>query len=154
MKGSSEVITSLNERLSEELAAISQYMVHAEMVDNWGYHKLHQELEHTARTEMHHAETLIGRIIFLEGNPSVAKLAPIKIGRNVQDLIINDHASEAEAVKAYNQAIHLAVKVGDNGTREMLESILKDEEGHVDWAEQQRDQIEQMGLENYLSTQV
>lgn len=154
MKGNPKVLEALNERLSEELAAINQYMVHAEMAENWGYSKLHGELEKIARTEMHHAEALIGRIIFLEGHPEVSKLAPIKIGKTVQEMVINDHAGEADAVRAYNEVIRLATEAGDNGTRELIEGILKDEEGHVDWGEQQSDQIKQMGLENYLATKV
>ena len=154
MKGNAQILKALNERLSEELAAISQYMVHAEMADNWGYGKLHRELEHTARTEMHHAEALIGRIIFLEGQPVVNKLAPIKIGKSLEEIVTNDYQGELDAVKAYNDAIRLAVEVGDNGTRELIEGILKDEEGHVDWSEEQADQIKQMGLENYLTTKV
>lgn len=154
MKGNLQVLDALNGRLSEELSAISQYMVHAEMADNWGYGKLHTELEKIAHTEMHHAEALIGRIIFLEGHPEVSKLAPIKVGKTVQEMVINDHAGEADAVRAYNEVIRLATEVGDNGTRELIDGILKDEEDHVDWGEQQSDQIKQMGLENYLATKV
>jgi bacterioferritin len=154
MKGNPTIIQALNNRLSEELGAISQYMVHAEMVANWGYGKLHDELEQTAHTEMHHAETLIARIIFLEGQPIVHKLPPIKIGGDVQEIIINDHAGEAEAVGAYNKAIGQAAELGDNGTRELLEGILRDEEAHVDWGETQSDQIKQMGLPQYLNSKV
>lgn len=154
MKGNNQIIKALNERLSEELAAISQYMVHAEMAANWGYGKLHEELEKTAHTEMHHAENLIGRIIFLEGQPVVNKLAPIKIGQNVQGIVTNDYQGEVSAVKAYNEVMRLAVESGDNATRDLVGKILQDEEGHVDWGEEQRDQIQQMGLENYLTTKV
>jgi len=103
---------------------------------------------------MRHAESHIGRIIFLEGQPVVSKLNPILIGPTVKEIVLNDLDAEGGAIKAYNDAIRLAVEVGDNASREMLEAILKDEERHLDWDEQQRDQIEQMGLENYLAQQV
>lgn len=154
MKGNAKVIETLNHRLSEELAAISQYMVHGEMCANWGYKKLSDKLEHIARDEMKHAEMLISRIIFLEGTPVVNKLAPILIGKSVKEIIGNDHEGELGAVRGYNETARLAVEVGDNGTRELVDSIIKDEEGHVDWEEAQRDLIVQMGLENYLVTQV
>lgn len=154
MKGNMQVLEVLNARLSEELAAISQYMVHAEMCANWGYGELSEHLESHAKQEMRHAESLISRIIFLEGLPEVSKLAPLRIAKDVRGIVINDHQGEVDAVKGYNQAIALAVEAHDNGTRELIDRILKDEEGHVDWLEAQRDQIEQMGLENYLTTLV
>jgi bacterioferritin len=128
-------------------------MVHAEMCDNWGYEKLHKSIEKQAIDEMHHAEWLIQRIIFLEGTPIVSKLKLIKIGKTVKDMIYNDQDAEVDAVKAYNNAITLAREVSDQATADLLLKILNMEEGHVDWAEMQRDQIEQMGLENYLSIQ-
>ncbi len=154
MKGNTKIIAALNERLSEELAAISQYMVHGEMCANWGYKGLSEKLEGIAKDEMKHAELLIGRIIFLEGSPEVSKLAPIQIGQNVKEIIGNDHKGELGAVKSYNQTIALTLELSDNGTREMIDGIVRDEEGHVDWEEMQRDLIAQMGLENYLMVQV
>ena len=154
MKGNAKLISVLNGLLADELTAINQYMVHSEMCANWGYEKLHHAIEHQAIDEMHHAESHIGRIIFLEGQPVVSKLNPIIIGKNVKEIVLNDLDAEGGAIKAYNSAIRLAVEVGDNASREMLESILKDEERHLDWGEQQRDQIEQMGLENYLAMQM
>jgi len=154
MKGNQKVIDSLNERLREELTAISQYMVQSEMCANWGYEKLHEAIEKQAKDEMHHAEMLIGRVIFLEGMPVVSKLDAIKVGKTVKDMIGNDREAEAAAIKAYNGSMRLAVELGDNATRDLLAKILQDEERHVDWAEQQRDQIAQMGLENYLANQV
>jgi bacterioferritin len=154
MKGHQKIIGSLNDRLREELTAISQYMVQSEMCANWGYEKLHTAIEKQAVDEMHHAEWLIGRIIFLEGAPVVSKLDEIRIGKTVKDMIGNDREAEAGAIKAYNETMALAVQLGDNATRDLLAKILQDEERHVDWAEQQRDQIEQMGLENYLANQV
>jgi bacterioferritin len=153
MKGNEKVIACLNELLSDELSAINQYMVHSEMCANWGYEHLHKEIEARAITEMKHAEKLIGRIIFLEGIPIVSELKSIHIGANVSAQLKNDLASEVGAVKAYNDGIRLTVEAGDNGSRELLESILKDEENHTDWLETQHDQIEQMGIQNYLSEQ-
>jgi bacterioferritin len=143
----------LNELLADELTAISQYMVHSEMCDNWGYEKLHKAIEKQAVDEMHHAEWLIRRIIFLEGAPVVSNLHPMRIGASVLDIVTNDEEAELAAVKAYNAAITLAHQVEDQATVELLMQILKMEEGHVDWAEIQREQIRQMGLENYLTNQ-
>jgi len=153
MKGNEKLLTVLNELLADELTAISQYMVHSEMCDNWGYGKLHNAIEKQAVDEMHHAEWLIQRLIFLEGAPVVSKLNPIQIGKSVSDMIGNDRDAEQAAVRAYNADIRLAREVDDQATVDLLTHILKMEEGHVDWAEKQRAQIEQMGLESYLSIQ-
>ncbi len=154
MKGNEKVLRVLNQLLADELTAISQYMVHSEMCDNWGYGKLHEAIEKTAVDEMHHAETLIGRILFLEGKPVVSKLNPMKIGATVPEMVGNDQKGEQGAIHAYNAAIALAREVEDEGSAELLLKILKDEERHEDWGEAQRDQIAQMGLENYLANQV
>ena len=154
MKGSAKIIKRLNELLADELTAINQYMVQSEMCANWGYDKLHKAIESRAITEMKHAERLIARVIFLEGFPVVNKLNVIDIGKDVPQQHHNDHAAELGAVKAYNDGIALMVELGDNGTRELLESILKDEEDHIDLIESQLDQIEQMGVQNYLTEQV
>jgi bacterioferritin len=153
MKGNDKLIEVLNQLLADELTAISQYMVHSEMCDNWGYDKLHKAIEGQARDEMHHAEWLIQRIIFLEGMPVVSRLNPMQIGVTAQDMIGNDEQAELGAVRAYNSAIRLAHEVDDQATVDLLTKILKMEEGHVDWAERQRAQIEHMGLENYLTNQ-
>lgn len=153
MKGNDELLAVLNQLLADELTAISQYMVHSEMCDNWGYDKLHQAIEAQAKDEMHHAEWLIQRIIFLEGTPVVSKLNPMKIGASVLDMVTNDQAAETEAVRAYNESIALAQEVNDQASADLLLRILKMEEGHMDWAEIQRSQIEQMGLQNYLTNQ-
>jgi bacterioferritin len=153
MKGHDRILTVLNQLLADELTAISQYMVHSEMCSNWGYDRLHKAIEKQAIDEMHHAEWLIQRIVFLEGTPVVSKLNPIKIAAVVPDMIGNDEQAELGAIQAYNAAIRLAHEVDDQGTVHLLTDILKMEEGHVDWNEAQRDQIGQMGLENYLSTQ-
>lgn len=153
MKGNDKLIAVLNQLLADELTAISQYMVHSEMCDNWGYEKLHKAIEHQAHDEMHHAEWLIRRILFLEGMPVVSKLHPMKIGQTVLEIVSNDQADELGAIRAYNDAIGLAHEVADQGTADLLKEILKMEEGHVDWADRQRTQIEHMGLENYLTNQ-
>ena len=153
MKGNKDLITVLNSLLADELTAINQYMVHSEMCENWGYGKLHMAIRGQAMDEMHHAEWLIERIIFFEGAPTVSKLNPIKIGKTVSEMISKDLDSEFNAVNAYNSAIKLAREVDDQGTVDLLTKILKMEEGHVDWAEIQRAQIAQMGMENYLVNQ-
>jgi bacterioferritin len=153
MKGDEKLVKVLNDLLADELTAISQYMVHSEMCDNWGYEKLHKDIEKKAIDEMKHAEWLIGRILFLEGMPIVSNLNKMNIGKNVQEMVSNDQEAELGAIKAYNAGIALASEVGDEATGDLLVTILKMEEGHHDWAKKQRTQIEQMGLENYLSNQ-
>ena len=153
MKGNEKLITVLNSLLADELTAINQYMVHSEMCANWGYGKLHQAIRKQAMDEMFHAEWLIERIIFLDGAPTVSNLNPMKIGKTVSEMIKNDNGDELDAVHKYNAAIQLGREVDDQGSVDLLTKILKMEEGHVDWAEMQRAQIEQMGLENYLVNQ-
>ena len=118
------------------------------------YDKLHKAIEGQAVDEMHHAEWLIARIIFLEGTPVVSKLNPIKIGVKVADMVAFDEAAELGAIRAYNAGIRLAHEVDDQGTVDLLTKILKMEEDHLDWNDAQRDQIEQMGLQSYLANQV
>jgi len=144
----------LNARLAEELTAVNQYFVHAEMCDNWNYTRLHEVIKKRAIMEMKHAENLIERILFLEGQPIVSKLNPISIGAVVRDMHKNDLAAEMDAEKGYNETILLAAELKDAGTKDMLESILSDEEGHIDWLEAQFDQMKQVGIENYLSEQI
>ena len=154
MKGDPKLIAALNSLLADELTAINQYMVHSEMCDNWGYGKLHTMIEKRSVTEMKHAEKLIGRILFLEGTPVVSELKALRIGADVPKMFANDHDAEMGAVKAYNAAIVLAGELKDYASREVLESILKDEDGHVDEIEAVKDQIGQMGLPIFLSVQV
>ena len=154
MKGNEKVLEALNARLAEELTAINQYIVHAEECEDWGYEKLAQAIKARAIQEMKHAEALIERILFLEGKPIVTKLNPINIGEEVPQIHRFDLAGEYEAVKAYNETIKLAAEQGDNATKMLVKGILKHEEAHIDWLEAQLDQIEQMGLENYLAQQV
>lgn len=154
MKGNEKVIQVLNDLLSDELTAVNQYMVHAQMCANWGYKALSDKIEKRAIEEMKHAETHIDRILFLEGLPIVSNLKKITIGADVQVQLKNDHSAEEGAIKEYNEAIKLCAELADNGTREMLEDILGDEEAHIDWIEAQLDQISQMGIQNYLVEQL
>lgn len=154
MKGLEPVLKILNEQLADELTAVNQYMVHAGMCSNWGYEKLHDAVEKRAIEEMKHAESLIDRILFLDGTPSVSKLNKIHIGAKVDLQLKNDLQAELGAVATYNAGIKVAAELGDNGSRELLESTLKDEERHIDWIEAQLDQIGQMGLPNYLVEQL
>ena len=153
MKGDDRLLAVLNQLLADELTAINQYMVHAELCDNWGYDKLHKAIEKQAFDEMHHAEWLIERIVFLEGMPIVSRLNPLHIGQTVPDMIGSDGGSEGDAIRAYNQAIILSREVADQATVDLLTKILKMEEGHLDWADKQMAQISQMGLANYLNIQ-
>jgi bacterioferritin len=153
MKGNEKLLEHLNALLADELTAINQYMVHSEMCANWGYVKLHTAIRKQAMDEMHHAEWLIERILFLDSIPTVSKLNKLTIGNNVSEIINNDNGDELKAVHSYNNAIKFAREIEDQGTVDLLTKILTMEEGHVDWAEIQRSQIKQMGLENYLSIQ-
>jgi len=153
MKGNDKLIVELNARLSEELGAISQYFVHAEMCENWGYDALAEAIKKRSIQEMKHAEKLIERILFLDGRPVMTKLGPITIGKNVEEMHKKDWNAEADAIKKYNDTIRQASEVGDNNTKILLESILKDEEEHIDWLEEQQDQIDQIGIQLYLSRQ-
>ncbi len=154
MKGDPKVLEVLNSLLADELTAINQYMVHSEMCDNWRYDKLHKTIEKRAIDEMKHAEKLIARILFLDGLPIVSKLNKVHIGAEVSKMHANDRSAEEVAIQGYNESIRLAAEVGDNGTRELLEAILKEEEEHIDNLEAQLDQIKQMGIQNYLVEQL
>lgn len=154
MKGNEQILQTLNDELADELTAVNQYIVHSEMCANWGLDKLHNAIEKRAIEEMKHAEMLIARILYLEGRPVVSKLNPMHIGAEVAEQLQYDYQSEQGAVKSYNAAVQLAASLGDNGTRALFESILNDEEVHIDWLEAQLDQIRLMGVENYLAQQV
>lgn len=154
MKGNAKLIETLNSLLADELSAINQYIVHSEMCANWGYGKLHDHFEKRAIGEMKHAEMLIARIIFLEGQPIVSKLKDIHIGSDVAKMLDYDHAAEEGAIAAYNAGIKLAGDVNDFATREILEHILSDEDDHIDKIEELQDQVSQMTLPIFLSVQV
>jgi bacterioferritin len=153
MKGNPKVIAELNKALREELTAINQYFLHAEMCENWGYHKLSEYIKKQSIGEMKHAESLMERILFLDGTPSMQPL-DVKIGSTVKAMIESDLALELSAVKQYNHAVAVAVDENDNGSRELFEILLKDEEEHVDFLEAQMQQIKDMGYERYLSQQI
>lgn len=154
MRGNEKVLAELNAALSAELTAIIQYMVHSEMCENWGYERLGEIFRKQAIGEMRHAEGLIERILFLDGTPKVdIKLSP-NIGANVKAQLENDLNGELEAVRMYNASAAICAEAGDNGSREMFEKMVKDEEGHVDLFEAELHQISEMGLQNYLAQQM
>jgi bacterioferritin len=154
MKGNPKVLASLNEALHEELVAINQYILHAEMCENWGYDRLGDYIKKQAIGEMKHAEVLIERILFLDGTPTLTKSMQLTVGRNVKEQIESDLKLEVGAVSLYNRAIEAARQEADNASRELFERLLKDEEGHVDWLEAQLHQIEELGYERYLTQQI
>ena len=154
MKGNPKVIIELNAALKEELTAINQYFLHAEMCENWKYDKLGAFIKKQSIDEMKHAEILIERILFLDGTPSLTELLHLNIGQNVKEQIANDLKLELNAVAMYNVSIQIARDEGDNASRELFERLQKDEESHVDWLEAQLHQIKEIGYERYLSQQV
>ena len=154
MRGNDTVLAYLNEQLKAELTAINQYFLHAEMCENWGYKRLASYGKKESIDEMKHAEALIERLLFLEGAPVMTELFPLRIGANVKAQLENDLALELEAVPRLNRAIKTAVEAGDNGSRDLFEKILTDEEHHVDWLEAQLHVIQEIGLQNYLAEQM
>lgn len=150
MKGNPEVIAALNEALKEELGAIHQYFVHAEMCEDWQYEALAKFNKKTSIDEMKHAEKLIERIIFLEGAPTM-EVPRLNIGKNVQQQLTNDLAGEHTAVTLYNRIIKLAREKNDANTADLLQSILDQEEDHTDYLEAQLHLITEVGYERYLS---
>jgi len=153
MKGNPKVLAELNKALREELTAINQYFLHAEMCENWGYHKLSEYIKKQSIGEMKHAEVLIERILFLDGSPSMMPLE-LNVGGSVKGMIESDLALEVSAVKQYNDAVAVATKEGDNGSRDLLVQLLKDEEDHVDFLEAQMHMIKELGYERYLTMQM
>jgi len=153
MNGSPKVIEELNKALKEELTAINQYFLHAEMCENWGYEKLSEYIKKQSIGEMKHAEVLMERILFLDGTPSMKPL-DLTVGKNVQEMLQSDLDLELAAVKDYNAAIQVAVAEKDNGSRDLFVALLKDEEEHVDWLEAQMHQIKELGYERYLTMQM
>jgi bacterioferritin len=151
MKGNSKVIEQLNRALREEITAVSQYFVHAEMCESWGYEKLAKFIKKQSIDEMKHAEKLIEHILFLDGKPIMEPLA-FNIGNNVKEIIHNDLQLELAAVTMYNEASRVAFENSDNGSRDLFVTLLKDEEKHADWLEAQEYQIGEIGYERYLIT--
>ena len=154
MKGNPKVIDELNQALQAELTAICQYMIHAEMCQNWGYKKLGAYIKKQAIDEMHHAEGLIERILFLDGTPHLDVLPAPKIGPSVRAQLENDLAAETEAVRVYNQSARISTEAGDNGTFALFEKMVTDEERHADFLETQLGIIAEIGVENYLAQQM
>lgn len=151
MKGNAQIIARLNETLIAEFTAIHQYFIHAEMEENWGYKKLSSYVRRQSIDEMKHAEKLIERILFLDGVPSMGELKPLNVGEDVKTQLENDLQVEYDAVQQLNVAVAEAREAGDNGSRELFEMILVDEEDHVDWLEAQLQSIADMGIGLYLA---
>ncbi len=154
MKGKPEVLKVLQEMLEEELGAVNQYFLHGEMCENWGYERLSKHIKKISINEMVHAEKIIERTLFLEGTPNLSELPKLNIGKDVKQALENDLALEVGAVHDYNAAIATCRKAGDNGTADFLKEILKMEEGHVNFWEEQLGLIGQVGLQNYLAQQL
>src|SRR5579884_3257723 len=154
MKGNAKVIAKLQEALKEELTAINQYFLHAEMCENWHYSKLGDYIKKQSIDEMKHAEEIIERMLFLDATPNMSELMTLHIGQNVRAQLENDLKLEINAVHMYNEAVRVARDEGDNASRELFERLLRDEEEHVDWLEAQLHQISEMGYERYLTQQI
>ena len=154
MRGSSTVITLLNEVLTNELTAINQYFLHARICENWGYERLWHKVRDESIDEMKHADEIIARILYLEGLPNLQRLGTIKVGESVEEQLKLDLALEATAIPVLNRGIELCRAEGDNGTADLLEDLLEDEEEHANWLEAQLTLIKQTGLENYLAEQI
>lgn len=153
MRGNDQVIAQLQLALREELTAINQYFLHAEMCHNWGYHKLGAFIRKQSIDEMKHAEKLIERLLFLESSPTMEYL-DLDVGTSVRAQLEADHQLEEKAVAMYNKAVQVSREAGDDQSRELFSTLLKDEEEHIDWLEAQLHQIKEMGYERYLSLQV
>jgi bacterioferritin len=153
LRGSERVIAELNRALQAELQAIVQYIVHAEMQNNQGYYKLGGYIKKQAIGEMHHFEGLIERILYLEGTPNVSSMPPTNIGANVRQQLENDRQAERESIAMYNAAAKICMDEGDNGSRDLFVSMVKDEEDHEDWLDAQLQVIQDVGIQNYLAQQ-
>jgi bacterioferritin len=154
MQGNPKVIAQLQEALKEELTAINQYFLHAEMCENWKYSALAKFIKKQSIDEMKHAEKLIERILFLDSTPNLTEPMQLSVGQNVKAQLESDLKLEIGAVALYNNSVKIAREEGDNASRELFERLLKDEEGHVDWLEAQLHQIKEVGYERYLSRQI
>jgi bacterioferritin len=154
MKGNKEIVTLLNDVLTAELTAVNQYFLHARLCHHWGYDKLYDRVRKESIEEMKHADELIDRILYLEGLPNVQRYGKVNVGQTVPEQFKLDLEVEYEAVKRFNDGIEACRASGDNGTREMLERMLREEEAHVDWLETQQETIKQIGVERYLSEQL
>ncbi len=154
MKGDKKVIEALNDILTAELTGVNQYFVHHKMCENWGFARLSQQIRAESMSEMRHADSLIERILFLDGVPNVQRLSKVRIGETVPEQLRLDLDLELDAVRRLNQAIAVAREAGDNGSRELFQQILAEEETHVDWLEAQLNLLEQLGTKTYLGQQI
>ena len=154
MKGSNKVIDLLNEVLTNELTAINQYFLHARMCENWGYERLWHKIRDESIDEMKHADRVIERILYLEGLPNLQRLSKLNIGQTVEEQLRSDYDLERHAIPMLNKGIELCRGEGDNGTAELLEDILVQEEEHANWLEAQLGLIQQVGLQDYLAEQM
>ncbi|MGJ0484024.1 MAG: bacterioferritin [Methylomicrobium sp.] len=155
MQGNQQVIEHLNQLLTGELTAADQYLIHSRMYQNWGFAKLYERIDHEAQDEVSHADALIKRILFLEGTPDVAKRNPLNVGGSVAEMLKNDLTLELSVVAALREAIAVCEQQRDFQTREILRAMLEDtEDDHTHWLEQQLGLIDQVGLENYLQSQL
>ena len=154
MKGTADVLDRLNELLTHELTSINQYWMHARICENWGYERLWKKLREESLGEMKHADSLVERILFLDGLPNLQRLSKVNVGQSVPEMFKLDADLERAARKMLNDAIAVVVSQGDNGTRELLDDILEDTEGHLNWLEAQLTLMEQVGEQNYLAQQI
>ena len=154
MKGDAAVIKILNEILYGELTAINQYFLHARMCKDWGYDKIAEILRKESIEEMVHAQNLTDRILYLEGIPNYQALGKLNIGETVEEQLKSDLALEMQAIPKLKKGIEICLKASDHVSKELLEKILIDEEGHVDWIESQLNIIKEIGIENYLARQI
>jgi bacterioferritin len=154
MKGQQAIIDLLNEVLTGELTTVNQYFIHAKMCQNWGYQRLYEHIYKESIDEMKHADSLISRILYLEGLPNLQRYNKVNVGQTVLEQLQLDYKVEEQAIALLNNGIKLCREQGDNGSRELLESILVSEEHHANWIEEQLNLIEQVGLQNYLSQQI
>ena len=154
MKGHADIITLLNDLLTNELTAINQYFVHSKMCKNWGFNRLAKKIWDESIDEMKHADKVIERILFLEGVPNLQRLNKLRVGETVKEQFESDLAMEMAGVKSLNEWIATAVRLADNTTRELLESILISEEEHIDWLETQLQLLNTLGEANYLAQQL
>jgi bacterioferritin len=149
MKGEAQVIERLNEALFLELGAVNQYWVHFRMLDDWGFQKLAKKERAESIEEMHHADRLIERIIFLEGHPNLQRVAPLRIGQNVKEVLEADLAGEYDARTAYKASREICDKLGDYVSKELFDDLLEDEEGHINFLETQLQLLNSIGIERY-----
>lgn len=155
MKGNTKIIDILNKLLTNEMSAADQYFIHSRMYEDWGFKKLHERISHEQEEELEHASALIERILFLEGTPDVASRDPLRVGKDVPEMLNNDLQVEYEVGQALKDAIAVCEQEKDYQTREILEVLLRDtEEDHTYWLEQQLSLINKIGVQNYLQSQM